>query len=147
MVADDREALCVNAVVLGTPPGALRRWTRRTPVGVTLDGRPWRTARATTVVVANGEFVDGLDVVPRGHPGDGRTEVQIYQLAPSQRGRLGTGTHVPHPGIDARTAKRVEVRGARPMQCRVDGRPWPPADVVTVEVLPGLLQLVVRVRS
>jgi len=151
VVAGDREALCVNAMVLGTPPGALRRWTRRTAVEVTVEGRPWRTSTATTVLVANGEFLDALDVVPRGHPGDGRAEVQLYELAPSQRAgmrrRLVTGTHVPHPCITARTARRVDVRAARPLRCSVDGRPWPPAAAVTVEVLPGLLQLVVRVRS
>ena len=34
-----------------------------------LDGRPWFAGPATTVVIAIGQFLRGLDVVPRGHPG------------------------------------------------------------------------------
>ncbi len=151
IVSDDREGLAVNAVVLGTPPGRLRRWTRRHAVEVVVDARPWRTSAVTTVLIANGEFLDGLDAVPRGHPGDGRAEVQLYTLAPSQRAgmrrRIVTGTHVPHPGIDARTARRVEVRAGRPLAVTVDGHAWAPSRNLTVEVLPGAVQLVVRVRT
>ena len=76
-------AMAVNAVVLGAaarPPAVVE--PRAAAVGV--DGRrPERfEGRATTVVVANGQFLRGADVVPRGHPGDGRVEVQVYALAP-----------------------------------------------------------------
>ncbi len=72
-------------VVLGVPPDRLRRFSRRISVTVTVDGTEWFTGKATTVVVATGEFRDGLDLVPRGHPGDGRVEVQVYALAPRER--------------------------------------------------------------
>ena len=60
----------------------------------------------TTVVIATGQFRHGLDLVPRGHPGDGRAEVQIYAVPGRERRelrvRLATGTHVPHPKITQR---------------------------------------------
>ena len=47
---------------------------------IEVDGQPWFAGSATTVVIANGQFLRGADIVPRGHPGDGRLEVQVYEL-------------------------------------------------------------------
>ena len=101
---------------------------------------------ATTVVVANGEFLRGDDLVPRGHPGDGRLEVQVYALAPSarraMRRRLATGTHLPHPSIRTGQGQRVTVRweGARPLE--IDGVARAGAQVVGVDLAPAGLRLV-----
>jgi len=138
----------VNAVVLGAPPDRLRWWRRRSPVTVTVDGRMRFDGRASTVVVASGQYLRGADAVPRGHPGDGRAEVQVYELAPGERApmrsRLPQGGHVPHPRIHQFSGRSAEVT--------VAGRPWPlEADGVTagvvvrlvVEVRPGALRLLV----
>jgi hypothetical protein len=118
----------VNALEFGTPPGSLRALARTRTVTVTVDGRTLHRGPATGVVVANGQFVDGLDVSPRGHPGDGRLEVQVYALRPGERGgmrqRLATGSHLPHPRIRTGTGRRIRVRvegGGWPV--RVDGEP------------------------
>ena len=72
------------------------------------------TGRATAVVVASGQYLRGADVVPRGHPGDGRVEVQVYAVARGERagvrGRLPQGVHLPHPDITQTT--RPPGRGA-----------------------------------
>jgi len=117
----------VNAVVLGAPPDRLRWGTRSVRVTVRLDGRPWFAGRATTVVVANGQYLRGADVVPRGHPGDGWAEVQVYALGRRERAemsrRLPTGTHLPHPRIAGGRARRVEVDvAARRVPVEIDGR-------------------------
>jgi hypothetical protein len=137
----------VNAVVIGPLPHRLRAWHRRVPLVVEVDGRERFTGRATTVVVANGQYLHGLDVVPRGHPGDGRIEVQVYAQEPGQRAtmrhRLPQGAHVPHPGIVQATGRRVRVTCGRDLALEVDGRPRGRAREITVEVHPGALRLLV----
>jgi diacylglycerol kinase family enzyme len=133
-------ALAVNMVVSGVAPSRLRTWHRRRTCTVEVDDRQVFEGRATTVVVANGQFLDGLDVVPRGHPGDGRFEVQVYGIAPAQRRamrrRLGTGTHVPHPEVHAFQGRSVRVTWDAATALQIDGRSGPPMADVAVSLEP-----------
>jgi hypothetical protein len=119
--------VAMNVALLGHTPGALRAWHRSRHVTVTVDGRRVHDGPATTVVVANGQFCGRADLAPRGHPGDGRLEVQVYALGPGERGamrrRLATGTHVPHPRIVTTTGHTiaVHVTGAS-LAVTLDGR-------------------------
>ena len=91
----------------------------------------------------------GHDVVPRGHPGDGRVEVQVYAVRPGQRAgvrsRLPQGVHLPHPDITQTgrpprrgpgRSRRGGARGRRRAGAARGAR-------VTVEVVPGAFLLVV----
>ncbi len=135
----------VNGIVLGTSPGRLRATTRSATVKVAVDGRPVARGAATTVVVASGQFFAGLDVVPRGHPGDGRLEVQVYALRRGERramrARIPSGTHLPHPRIRTDSGRRVEVHvdGALPLS--IDGAGHGDVADLTVSVVPGALRL------
>jgi putative lipid kinase YegS-like protein len=138
----------VNAVVLGPPPDRLRWPARAVDVTVRLDGRPWFSGRATTVVVANGQFLRRADVVPRGHPGDGWAEVQVYALARRERRgmrrRLATGTHVPHPRVLGSRARRIEIEVARRrLPLEVDGRRRGGTDRLAVTLVPASIRLLV----
>ncbi len=138
----------VNAVVLGIPPARLRRTDRRSPVRVLVDDRELYSGPATTLVVAVGQFLDGVDVVPRGHPGDGRLEVQVYALAPGERAgmraRLPRGTHLPHPGIPTATGRHVRIDGTRrPWPVLLDGVPADPVRDLAVDLVPGAYRLLV----
>jgi len=91
-------------------------------------------------------------VVPRGHPGDGRAEVQIYAVPRSQRAgvrsRLPQGVHLPHPNVTQTTGRRVEVVAAkrsakRGVGIEIDRVPAPAAIRVTVEVIPEAFLIVV----
>ena len=139
--------IAVNAVVLGTAPDRLTRWTRRRSVEVTINGRSVWSGRAAGVVVANGQFLRGGDIAPRGHPGDGRIEAQVYALKPGDRAemrrRLATGTHVPHPFILERSGRVVEVEGSSLLPVEVDGLRWEPTSRVRVTVVPGALRILV----
>jgi hypothetical protein len=136
-----------NMVVLGTPPDRLRRFRRRYRLDVRVDGIAWFAGRATTVVCATGQWLRGLDLVPRGHPGDGRAEIQIYRLRPSEpramRGRLRGGGHLPHPRILQRTGRRIEVRCARPIPLEVDGATAAAVTALTLELVPARYRLLV----
>lgn len=137
-----------NAVVLGPAPDRLRPWHRLRHVTVEVEGRPVFDEPATTVVVASGQFLRGADLVPRGHPGDGRLEVQVYALKPGERPgmrrRLGRGDHVPHPRILELSGKRVDVHwrdGEQPVE--VDGHPLATAGNLGIVIRPGAARLLV----
>jgi hypothetical protein len=136
----------VNGVVLGTPPGRVRVTTPSAEVRVLVNGREVTAGRATTVIVANGQFFDGLDVVPRGHPGDGRIEVQVYALRRGERramrARLPQGVHLPHPRITTATGRTVEIHvrdGQLPLT--IDGVDHGFVRDLAVGVIPGALRL------
>jgi hypothetical protein len=141
---DDGPA-AVNMIVLGSPPERLRPWSRRFGANVRIDDRPVFHGPCTTVIVATGQFRGGFDVVPRGHPGDGRAEIQIYAVPGRDRralrGRLATGTHVPHPGITQRSGRNVTVDTGRRVPLEVDGRSLPPVDFVVLGLVPGAYRL------
>jgi diacylglycerol kinase family enzyme len=140
-------SLAVNMCVLGVAPDRLRWWSPSVEIAVLLDGKAWFSGPATTVVIANGQFLRGLDVVPRGHPGDGRAEVQVYELERrerrSMRARLASGAHLPHPRIRSRSAAEVEVQCARRLDLEVDGETRTPISDVHVAVVPAAFRLLV----
>jgi len=144
---DQHPEIAINAVVLGTPPDRMRWWNRSSRVEVTVDGRDRFDGRAVAVVVASGQYLRGLDLVPGGHPGDGRAEVQIYELTRAERAaarrRLPQGAHVPHPRIHELTGRRVEVRiHGHPAPLEVDRKLWGQARGLSVKVLPEILWIV-----
>jgi hypothetical protein len=142
---DVEGTVAVNMVVLGALPP--RRWTRTVVIDVRIDDHDWFSGPATTVVVATGEFRNGFDVVPRGHPGDGRAEVQVYALRPAERGQLAprmqSGAHVPHPRITQRSGRRIEIFSDRPLPLEIDGIRLDRVTQATVEVRPGAYRLLV----
>lgn len=145
---DSDAGLAVNAIVIGVAPARLRATHRRRPVVVTVDGRELFRGRATTVVVANGQFLDGVDAVPRGHPGDGRLEVQVYALRAGERAamrrRLPAGTHVPHPRIVTGSAREIRVEvGGRPAPLVRDGVPGDPVRSLAARVRHPAVRLLV----
>lgn len=139
------EGVAVNAAVFGIAPGRLRSYHRRRPITVAIDGNTRFTGPATTVVVANGQFLDGADVVPRGHPGDGRLEIQVYALTPGERGamrrRLPGGTHVPHPHITAVTGQSVKITADHPWSVVVDGHVAQRTSQFRATVIPSAFRL------
>jgi len=143
----DGGMVVVNALVLGVAPERLRWWHRRRPVVVRVDGREVFDGVATTVVVATGQYLRGADVVPRGHPGDGRIEVQVHALDPGQRAgmrrRMVTGAHVPHPGIVQAGGRRVEVSAPGGWPLEVDGCARGARSGLTATVRAGAWRLVV----
>lgn len=89
--------------------------------------------------IMNAQYFDGRDLVPRGHPNDGRLEVLSVdpRMGPRQRllawNRARTGRHLPHPHLSVRSLKEIviECRGAIVM---VDGVRVGRADSVNVRV-------------
>jgi hypothetical protein len=143
----DEVGLAVNMVVAGIAPDRLGPWSRARPVTVEVDGRLVHDGSATTVVVANGQFRRGVDLVPRGHPGDGRLEVQVYALRPGERAgmrrRLPGGGHLPHSRIVTTTGRRAQIRWGSPAPLEVDGTSSPRRSSLDVTVRSPAFVLVV----
>ncbi len=144
----ERPSLVVcNMLVVGTPPARVGRATRQFRAEIVVDHVVRFSGRLTTIVVAVGEFLRGDDVVPRGHPGDGRAEVQAYAVPAAQRGtmrdRLRSGTHVPHPGITECTGREIEIRTGRHVRVEADGHEIGPVEDLLTTVVPGAYRLLV----
>lgn len=95
-----------------------------------------REFRASGLVVANGQFLDSMSLVPRAHPADGQLEVLVFE-GPSHDllrmvPRLRTGSHLPHP----------RVRELRPRSVDVDGRGRVFADGAEIGDLPASFRIV-----
>ena len=140
--------IAMNSVVVGTTPARLQAQHRRRPITVIVDGRTVFEGAATTVIVANGQFLDGVDLVPRGHPGDGRLEVQVYALTPGERRpmrrRLPAGNHLPHPRIVCSSGRIIEISGSeRAWPVTLDRRLAEARSRLTVTVLPGAIRLLI----
>jgi hypothetical protein len=140
-------SLAVNMVVFGVPPDRLRRFSKRVEMRARVDDGEWFAGRATTVLCAVGQWLRGHDVVPRGHPGDGRAEMQAYRLRPPERAamrsRLRTGGHVPHPRILQRSGRRLEIEADTAVPLEVDGIRRTPASRLVARVTPGAYRLLV----
>lgn len=127
-----------NAIVWGTDPGRVRWGSPAREVRLTLDDREVWNARATTVVIASGEFVQGRPVAPRAHPGDGALDLIIFGVRRHQRRalriRLRTGDHLPHPDIRTARGHRVVLDGAQDGPLRIDGVPSGRTDHLEVHI-------------
>jgi hypothetical protein len=140
------EMTAVNMAIVGIAPDRQQWTSRNMGVRVTVDGRRVHEGPATAVVVANGQFLRGADVVPRGHPGDGRAEVHVYALTRSERRhmreRLPLGEHVPHPRITTASGRTILIESlAAPVALEIDGVAVARATTVTVDVIPAAFSL------
>jgi diacylglycerol kinase family enzyme len=141
------ETMAVNSVVVGVAPDRLRAWHRGAGLSVEIDGAPVRASGATSLVVMNGQYLRGLDLSPRGHPGDGVAEAQLYALPPgarrAMRTRLATGAHLPHPAITIRRARRIVVRASRRVALEIDGSPVGETTAVEITLRPAAYRLLI----
>ena len=126
-------------------------------VEVTLDGRepvvacahvvarsPWSRGhwlRGPILAVMNAEFIGDWDIVPRGHPNDGRVEAVEVAATMSLRDRLAarrrlrSATHLPHPEIRTRSVRSYEWSFAHALEVLIDGRSAGRATSIAVAVV------------
>lgn len=99
--------------------------------------------RGRVVAAMNAQFLGAWNVVPRGHPNDGRLDVLDADLPLRDRlqarRRLPLGTHVPHPGIRERHQQAVQIELDRPTPVRLDGQLLGPARTLSIRTEPDAL--------
>jgi hypothetical protein len=105
--------------------------------------------RGPVLALMNAQYLGRWDVAPRSHPNDGR--VDVVSVAASfgfgdrwkARARLPLGTHLPHPGITTRqvTTQRWDLGAST--RIWVDGVDLGRVRVLTADVEPDALTVVV----
>lgn len=151
-------SFAVAHVTFGNAAHTLRAWHRRYPTHIRIGATPDASdatngeapdgARAVTtsgIVVLNAQHLAGRRVAPRGHPGDGRIEIQWFGLAPADRAgmrrRLARGDHLPHPAIGHATGRVAHFSSRVPRPVAIDGEVVGTTSTLTVTVRPAALRL------
>jgi diacylglycerol kinase (ATP) len=122
----------------------LMRWRNR-PMHVVIDGEE-RDVVAQQVVVANCQYYGGgMRIAPAAVPDDGLLDLVIVGDVGRLEnirlmGKVRSGTHLPHPKLEHRLVRRVEVSCAQPVGVDADGE-RPGSLPAVFEVLPGALEL------
>lgn len=115
---------------------------------ICLDGEEEITMPAYNVVVANARYVaSGVAIAPTAELDDGLADVVILPVAslPSLAALAPVilmGKHLTSDKIIHRRARRIEITSTPPMKFNTDGELLP-AEAVTFEVLPGVLDFIV----
>jgi diacylglycerol kinase (ATP) len=123
----------------------LLRWRNR-PVHAVIDGEE-RDMVVQQVVVANCRFYGGgMEMAPAALPDDGLLDLVIvgdvgWLEAARLMGKIRTGAHLPHPKLEHRLVRRVEISSPLPTGVDADGE-RPGSLPATFEVLPGTLEVV-----
>lgn len=133
------------ARTLGSAQGVDRPTLNELPIDLlrlTIDDGPSRAAvahvvarlprragswlRGEVLFVMNAQFHGAWNLVPRGHPNDGRADVLhvdaelgLRQRVEAAR-RAPAGGHLPHPGVQLRRVESAEFTFARPMEIVAD---------------------------
>src|SRR3546814_16590601 len=86
--------------------------------------------RGRVVAALNAQYRGEWDVAPRGHLNDGRLDVLDADLPLDERlqvrGRLKTGTHLPHPPLASRHLDAVQTDPAPPPPLSMGAPRLPP---------------------
>jgi len=103
--------------------------------------------RGRIYAAMNAQFLGPWDVAPRSHPDDGLLDTLDVDIGVGDRlkarGRLPSGTHVPHPGIVQQRVAAVQVELARPTPMRLDGIAVGAVRSLSIRVEPDALLCVV----
>jgi YegS/Rv2252/BmrU family lipid kinase len=124
----------------------MMRWRNR-QMHLVVDGEE-RDVVAQQVVVANCRYYGGgMEIAPEAAPDDGLLDLLVVGdvgrfEAMRLMSRVRTGGHLPHPKLEHRLVRRVEVTCPRPVGVDADGE-RPGGLPAVFEVLPGALEVVV----
>ncbi len=136
----------VSSVAVGQTPNQTRRWHRRRAFALRVDNRQ-KSVSATGVIAMNAQHLEGLRVVPSGHPGDGKAEVQWFGLAPVDRAkmrkRLALAEHLGHKDVGSATFRQLTVEFARRRSVCIDGVPFSAAYRVEISVVAAAFQILI----
>lgn len=123
----------------------LMRWRNRR-LQLVIDGEE-REVVAQQVVVANCRYYGGgMEIAPAAVPDDGLLDLLVVGdvgRLESMRlmGKVRRGAHVPHPKLEHRLVRRLEVSSPLPVGVDADGE-RPGSLPAVFEVVPGALEIV-----
>lgn len=95
----------------------------------------------------NAQWLGEWNAAPRAHPNDGRLDVYEASLPLTDRlkvrSRLGSGAHLPHPGIAERRTKAAQVEFPKPVDVTLDGVSVGRARTLSVRLEPDAVHVVI----
>ncbi|MEY2397768.1 MAG: hypothetical protein QOJ00_942 [Actinomycetota bacterium] len=106
-----------------------------------------RTRRWRHFAVAmNAQWVGEWNFGPKSHPNDGvldgyEGDLDFFEWR-KVRKRLPSGTHLPHPRIEARRARAVTFEFAKPLPVYIDGEAIGSARHLAARVIPDALRVI-----
>lgn len=133
-------------------------WRFAVDVGaVLLDGRLfWFCAHLVarrrgwsgeTLVAMNAAWRGSWNLGPKAHPGDGLLDISHGRLSMGDRlrarRRVGSGSHLPHPGIRYQRTAAFQALLDQPLMVELDGQPVQRATKLSIRVEPAALTVVV----
>lgn len=134
-----------RAVYLRAVVGALSRFTSKL-MEVTCDGHQW-AGETTLVAVGNASsYGGGLKIVPRARVDDGWLDMCLVKKTSRfelvrRFPQLYAGTHIHHPAVEIRRARRVTLASTDHMELFADGEYI--CDLpVTIEIVPRALPVI-----
>ena len=101
--------------------------------------------RGEVWLAMNAQFLGNYDIAPRSHPNDGKVDVVHVQPQMSIRARrqarerARTGTHLPHPQLEATQSVVAAATFQQPLVVWVDGVRWGTATDISVTCEPDAL--------
>lgn len=107
--------------------------------------RGWWRGRAW--IAMNAAWLDGWNLGPAAHPGDGLLDLTDATVPPGERlkvrARLPQGAHLPHPALRTRRTRAAQVELERPLPVRLDGEVVGTFRSISVRVEPDAVTFVV----
>lgn len=116
------------------------------PLRVWLDDDAWYEGRALLLAVANGTtFGHGMQIAPYAHTDDGLFDVVLVKDASKLETllalrRVYDGSHLTHPAVQYKRARRVMIETEQPVSLDLDGE-YGSGQRLDFQVRPGLLHL------
>jgi diacylglycerol kinase (ATP) len=114
---------------------------------VTVDGTPWFSGRASSVLVANvGTITGGLQAFPDADPADGLLDVGIVSAQSATEWLRVLASAAVHraeqsPFTETTRGKRIEIELDRTLPWQVDGGDRERIDTFEVRCLPGAVRI------
>jgi len=103
--------------------------------------------RGRVIAVMNAQWLGSWDLGPRAHPNDGLLDITDGDLPLGDRlkarGRLPTGTHVPHPKIETKRVAATQIELRPPLDVHLDGERVARASHLSIRIEPDALTVVV----
>jgi YegS/Rv2252/BmrU family lipid kinase len=114
---------------------------------ITVDGEPWYTGAATTVIAGNvGRLIGGLPAFPDARPDDGRLDVGVAEARSALDWARLLGAAAAHrvassPFAQVTTAEHLLVEFDRTLPWQADGGDRDRADSFEIRCLPGAIRV------
>lgn len=127
--------------------GIRHRHVTPADASIVVDGQPWYTGPATTILTGNvGTLIGGIPAFPDASPDDGRLEIGVVEVRTATQWTRLIGSAITRrieasPFARVTTAEHIEIELDRTMPWQVDGGDRDRIDHLDIRCLPGAIRI------